>query len=88
MRNDWHKELEVAGKRLTQSLPLNRPKRFGSGWTMTVAVVEPRAWMATTCNGLLDTVGTLNNLRVAEQLLEVALLSTLKSNLTGDLPKQ
>jgi hypothetical protein len=77
MRDRWHKELIAAAKRLTQSLPLVRPKRFGRGWTMTVALVEPSAWMVETSDRLLDMVGTLSNLRVAEQLLEAARLSTL-----------
>ena len=78
MRDAWHKALMEAGKMLAQSLSLRRPKRFGSGWTMTVAVVEQSVWMVKTSNGLLDMVGTLNNLKVAEQLLEAALLSKLQ----------
>jgi hypothetical protein len=87
MRDGLHKELMEATKRLTQSLPLKRPKRFGSGWTMTVAVVEPSAWMVKSCSGSLDIVGTMNNLRIAEQLLEAALISTLESRLTAELSK-
>jgi hypothetical protein len=87
IRDRWHKKLLEAAKRLTQSLPLTRPKRFGRGWTMTVAVIEPSAWMVETSDGLLDTVGTLNNLMVAEQLLETAQLSTLTTD-SANLSKQ
>jgi hypothetical protein len=71
-----------AATRLPLSLPLKRPKRFGSGWTMTVAVVEQSAWMVKTGNELLDFVATLNNLRIAEQLLEAAVINALESKNT------
>jgi len=87
MRDGLHKELMEASTRLRQSLRLKRPERFGSGWTMTVAVVEQSAWMVESSNGSLDIVGTMNNLRIAEQLLEAALISTLESRRTTELSK-
>ena len=46
---------------------------------MTVAIVEQSAWMVKTGNGLLDFVATLNNLRIAEQLLEAVVINALES---------
>lgn len=84
LRDRWHKELMEAAAGLPLSLPLKRPRKFGSGWTMTVAVVEQSTWMAKTGNGLLDFVATLNNLRIAEQLLEAAVINALESKNTPD----
>jgi hypothetical protein len=74
MRDRWHQEIMAAGTRLKQSLPLRRPKRFGSGGTMTVAVVDRSAWMATADDGALDMMSTIRNLRSAEQLMDLARL--------------
>jgi hypothetical protein len=76
MRDGWHEKIMESARGLAQSLPLQRPKRFGRGWVMTAAVVERAAWMVETSNGLLDMVGTLKNLRVASQVLDAAQLST------------
>jgi hypothetical protein len=74
LRDRWHKQLMEATKRV-MPLPLKRPRRFGSGATMTVAFVEQSSWLGEMSDGRLDMVATLNNLNLAEKLVDAARLS-------------
>jgi hypothetical protein len=71
LRDHWHTRLMGSVKR-AGALPLKRPSRFGTGWTMTVARVEQIAWMAEKSDGSLDMAATLINLTSAEQLIDTA----------------
>ena len=73
MRHRWYEELMKVQKEMPL-LPLKRPQRFGSGWTMTVAIIDMSEWLVTRSNGTLDMSSTLSNLKKAEKLLDGASL--------------
>ncbi len=65
-RQHWHERIVEAGR--ASALPVVRPARFGSGYTMTVAIVEGDFRQAG-ADGRLDLDATLAILRQAEQVL-------------------
>ena len=85
LRHQWSEKLINVAKE-TSELPLKRPSRFGTGDTMTVAVVDRAAWLVTRADGLLDLDSTLANLKKAETLLDFACLTKSDSNSSDEGP--
>lgn len=69
MRSEWSKRILSVAE--DSSLKVARPRRFGTGKSMTVAFLEGE-YRELTQSGLLDISGTLNVLRQAEVILERA----------------
>ena len=74
-RDRWRAQLLESTEHFKDPLPLTRPRRLGFGGDITVAIVERSAWMAQRPDGLIDMAGTLSNLRIAEKMIEAALVS-------------
>lgn len=68
-RRYWHERIVEAGR--ASALPIVKPARFGSGRTMTVAILEGDFRRAG-ADGRLDLDATLAILRQAEQVLSAA----------------
>ena len=65
----WHEQIVQAGE--SEGMPLEKPARFGSGKTMTVAVLEGD-WRQSGNDGRLDLEKTVEVLKKAERVLQVA----------------
>jgi hypothetical protein len=83
LRRQWSEKLINVAKE-TSELPLKRPSRFGTGATMTVAVIDRAAWLVTRADGLLDLDSTFANLKKAETLLDFACLKKSDSKSPDD----
>jgi hypothetical protein len=70
-RDQWFTQLMDTAARIP-GLSLQRPRRFGTGVTMTVAIVEQSGWLAEAEDGKLDWAATLRNLELAEHLVDEA----------------
>jgi len=69
MRSEWSERILSVAE--DSSLKVARPRRFGTGKSMTVAFLEGE-YRELTPSGLLDISGTLNVLRQAEDILDRA----------------
>jgi len=67
-RGHWHEKIMEAAKSI--GMPIEKPHRFGTGKTMTVAVLKD--WRRADERGLLDMDATVGVLRRAEQVLDAA----------------
>ena len=67
-REYWHKKIMDAAKSI--EMPVEKPYRFGTGQTMTVAVLND--WRGKDERGLLEMDATVGVLRRAEQVLDAA----------------
>lgn len=66
----WHRRiLEIAGEKGMKKVV--KPKSFGTGRHMTVAVLEPE-WRKVGSDGLLDYEATVEELKILEDILESA----------------
>ena len=66
----WHHRiLEIAGEKGMKKVV--KPKSFGTGRHMTVAVLEPE-WRKVGSDGLLDYEATVEELKILENILESA----------------
>jgi len=68
IRWQWHERVLVAAQ--AADLPVQRPRRFGSGTTMTAAYLED--YRQPNSSGLLNLDATLSVLRQAEHVLDAA----------------
>ncbi|MFC6603898.1 hypothetical protein ACFQDF_24135 [Ectobacillus funiculus] len=66
LRFDWCQKM--LGSCSEYKLPFKKPKRFGNGTYMTVAVLNN--YIVTDENGIIDIEGTIQTLRKAEDLLD------------------
>lgn len=69
LRNKWHKKIIKASE--DSELSITKPKRFGHGKTMTVAVLQGD-YRVSRSNGLLDVENTIEKLKKAEDILNKA----------------
>lgn len=67
-REHWYEKIMEAAKSI--GMPVEKPHRFGTGQTMTVAVLND--WRRADERGLLDVDATVGVLRKAEQVLDLA----------------
>lgn len=70
LRHFWHEKIKAAG--LKHGLRLMRPKRFGSGNYMTVAILE-QEYRITNSDGLINLVETLKVLKTAQLVIDECL---------------
>lgn len=75
-RNKWRKWCEAAAE--VAGIEATKPKRFGTGWHMTVAQwgkkeEEKKTWLAFDSDGRLDKQATVANLKKAEAVLAKAI---------------
>ncbi len=68
-RQHWHEQIVHAGESL--GLPIKKPARFGSGTSMTVAILEGD-WRQSGSDGRLDLEKTVEELKKAERVLQAA----------------
>ena len=66
----WHERIVDAGE--SAGMPIVKPARFGSGKTMTVAVLEEDDWRQPDGEGRLDLKKTVEVLKKAERVLQAA----------------
>ena len=66
----WHERIVQAGE--SEGMTLKKPARFGSGKTMTVAILEGD-WRQSGRDGRLDLEKTVEELKKAERVLQAAL---------------
>ena len=74
-RNKWRKWCEAAATEVA-GIEATKPKRFGTGWHMTVAQwgkEEEKNWLAFDSDGRLDKEATVANLKKAEKVLNKAI---------------
>lgn len=74
LRDECHKNILNSAKILGLNI-VDRPGRFGSGATMTVAVIKKENWMIRTDKELIDMDATLRVLEQAERCIDLATLS-------------
>ena len=67
-RGHWHEKIMEAANSI--EIPIEKPHKFGTGKTMTVAVLND--WRGADERGLLDMDTTVGVLRRAEQVLDAA----------------
>lgn len=65
----WHERIVEAGE--SEGMPLEKPARFGSGKTMTVAILNGD-WRRSGSDGRLDLEKTVEVLKKAERVLQAA----------------
>ena len=66
----WHERIVEAGE--SARMPVVKPARFGSGKTMTVAILEGGDWRRSGSDGRLDLEKTVEVLKKAERVLQAA----------------
>ena len=69
-RQHWHERIVDAGE--SAGMPIAKPARFGSGETMTVAVLAEVDWRQPDGEGRLDLEKTVEVLKKAERVLQTA----------------